>query len=107
MAIKRIWHGWTTSQNANAYQALLLREVFPGIEAMGIKGYRGISLLRRNLSEEVEFVTIMDFDTIEDVIAFKGEDFEQSYVPDAARLVLERWDELSTHYETIATRSAE
>jgi len=106
MAIKRIWHGWTTPGNADAYQALLHREVFPGIEAKGIAGYRGITLLRRDLPEEVEFVTIMDFDRIEDVIAFQGEDYEHCYVPDAARLLLKRWDERSAHFNLTEERRA-
>jgi hypothetical protein len=106
MAINRIWHGWTTPENADTYQALLHREVFPGIEAKGINGYRGITLLRRELPDEVEFVTIMTFDSIDDVIAFQGEDYEQCYVPDAARDVLKRWDELSAHYEIIERRGA-
>ena len=42
MAIKRIWHGWTTPENATAYENLLRDEVFPGIEAKQIPGYRGI-----------------------------------------------------------------
>jgi hypothetical protein len=104
MAINRIWHGWTTPENADSYQGLLHREVFPGIEAKGIKGYRGITLLRRALPDEVEFVTIMTFDSIDDVIAFQGENYAQCYVPDAARAVLKRWDELSAHYEIIEMR---
>lgn len=104
MAIKRIWHGWTTSENADAYQTLLHREVFSGIEAKGIAGYRGITLLRRDLPEEVEFVTIMDFDSVADVIAFQGEEYQRCYVPDAARRVLKRWDDWSGHYEIIETR---
>ncbi len=104
MAINRIWHGWTTPENADTYKALLHREVFPGIEAKGIKGYRGITLLRRDLPDEVEFVTIMTFDSIDDVIAFQGEDYEQCYVPDAARAVLKRWDDRSAHYEIIERR---
>jgi len=106
MAINRIWHGWTTPENADTYQALLHREVFPGIEAKGIKGYRGITLLRRALPDEVEFVTIMTFDSIDDVIAFQGEDYEQCYVPDAARAVLKRWDNRSAHYEIIERRGS-
>lgn len=104
MTINRIWHGWTTPENAEIYQALLHRDVFPGIEGKNLKGYRGIKLLRRDLPSEVEFVTIMSFDTIADVIAFQGEDYAKCYVPDAARAVLARWDELSAHYEVIEKR---
>ncbi len=65
MSIKRIWHGWTTPKNADLYQDLLHHEVFPGIESKEIEGYRSVELLRLDQKEEVEFVTIMTFDSIE------------------------------------------
>ena len=105
MAIKRIWHGWTEPQNADAYQALLHREIFPGIEAQGIAGLRSIELLRRDHGDEVEFVTVMMFDSLDDVIAFQGEDYEPAYVPDPAQEVLKRWDRKSAHYTVEETRS--
>ncbi|MBN1858129.1 antibiotic biosynthesis monooxygenase [Candidatus Bipolaricaulota bacterium] len=107
MAIKRIWHGWTTPDNADKYQTLLHREVFPGIEAKQIRGYLSIELLRRDLEDEVEFVTIMTFRSLQDVIDFQGEDYSRCYVPDEARKVLKRWDRISAHYETIESRNYE
>ncbi len=104
MAIKRIWHGWTTPENAAAYESLLRAEVFPGIEAKKIPGYRGIELLRLDRGEEVEFVTIMTFDSIQNVIDFQGPDYRRCYVPDAAREVLKRWDQTSDHYQVKETR---
>ncbi len=104
MAIKRIWHGWTTPENAAAYENLLRAEVFPGIEAKQIPGYRGIELLRLDRDEEVEFVTIMTFDSIQNVIDFQGPDYQRCYVPDAARKLLKRWDQTSDHYEVKETR---
>ena len=101
MAIKRIWHGWTTPQNAQAYRDVLLGEVLPGIEAKGIEGYRGIEVLERDLGSEVEFITIMTFDSLQSVINFQGEDYERCYVPDAAQQVLKRWDQRSAHYEMV------
>ena len=105
MATKRIWHGWTTPENADAYQQLLHDEVFPGIEAKNIPGYRKIELFRRDLEDEVEFVTIMTFDSLQNVIDFQGEDYKRCYVPDAAQQLLKRWDLESAHYETIETRN--
>ena len=105
MAIKRIWHGWTLPENAEAYQDLLHREVFPGIEAKGLTGYRCAELFRRDLGEEVEFMTILTFDTLEDVIAFNGKEYEKAYVPASARKVLKRWDQLSAHYTEEEKRS--
>jgi heme-degrading monooxygenase HmoA len=97
--IGRIWHGWTTPANADAYERLLKEEIFPAIAAKGVTGYRGIQLLRRPLDQDVEFVTIMWFDAWEAVKQFAGADYEQAYVPPKARAVLKRFDARSQHYE--------
>jgi hypothetical protein len=104
MSTKRIWHGWTTPGNADSYQKLLHDEIFPGIEAKNISGYRSIELFRRDLNEEVEFVTIMTFESLHNVIDFQGEDYKKCYVPEAAQKVLKRWDLESAHYQTIEIR---
>lgn len=105
MAIKRIWHGWTTPENADIYRHLLHDQVFPGIEAKNIPGYLGIELLRRDHDDEVEFITIMTFASLQNVIDFQGEDYTRCYVPEAARAVLKRWDQHSSHYEAIESRN--
>lgn len=105
MAIKRIWHGWTTKENANKYQNVLNNEVLPSIEAKNIPGYRKIEVLRIELKDEVEFVTIMTFDSLQNVIDFQGKDYKKCYVPDVAQKVLKRWDLESTHYELVETRN--
>jgi len=97
--ISRVWHGWTTPANADAYEALLKSEIFTGIESRRIAGYRGIHLFRRNLGKEVEFVTVMWFDSIDAVRAFAGEDYEVAVVPSKARALLSRFDARSQHYE--------
>jgi hypothetical protein len=97
--IGRIWHGWTAPDNADTYEKLLKTEIFPGIAAKGVQGYRGIQLFRRSLGAEVEFITIMWFESWEAVKQFAGEDFEHAYVPQKAREVLARYDERSQHYE--------
>ncbi|UFH52820.1 antibiotic biosynthesis monooxygenase [Spirosoma sp. KNUC1025] len=96
--IARIWHGWTTPQNADAYEKLLKEEVFKGIAAKQVAGYKGIQLLRREAGEEIEFTTIMWFESIDAVKAFTGkEDYEEAYVPAAARSILSRFDARSVH----------
>ena len=91
----------TIPENAEAYNLLLEREVRPGIEAKRIPGYRSLELLSRDLGEEVEFVTIMTFDSLQNVVDFQGEDYKRAYIPDAAKAVLSRWDEVCAHYETV------
>ena len=97
--ISRVWHGWTTQANADAYESLLKSEIFEGIQSRQIAGYRGIHLFRRNLGEEVEFITIMWFDSTEAVRAFAGQDYEVAVVPRKARALLSRFDARSQHYE--------
>ncbi len=104
MAIKRIWHGWTTKENADKYQNILHKEVLPSIEAKKITGYKKIEVLRIDLEDEVEFITIMTFESLQNVKDFQGEDYKRCYVPDAARQVLKRWDKESVHYDLVETR---
>lgn len=102
--ISRIWRGWTTSRNADAYEALLKAEIFTGIIDRGITGFRGIDLLRREVEEGVEFVTVMWFDSLLAVQTFAGEDYERAVVPPKARQLLIRFDERAAHYEVVERR---
>lgn len=97
--IVRIWHGWTKPENADIYEAMLKSEIFVGIQGRAIPGYRGIRLLRRPVEGEVEFITIMDFDSIDAVREFAGEDYTTAVVPPKARAVLAHFDAHSQHYE--------
>ena len=97
--ISRIWHGWTTPSNADTYESLLKKEIFVGIENRHINGFRSIQLLRRNVGKEVEFITIMLFDSLDAVREFAGEDYEAAVVPKSARGVLSHFDDRSQHYE--------
>ncbi len=102
--IGRIWHGYTTPENADTYEALLKEEIFVGIQDRQIQGYQGIQLFRRNVGAEVEFITIMWFESIDAVREFAGDDYETAVVPPKARAVLKRFDERSQHYEIRAQR---
>lgn len=104
--ISRIWRGWTTPANADAYESLLKSEIFQGIQDHQIAGYQGIHLLRRSLEDEVEFVTIMWFDSIDAVRTFAGDDYEAAVVPAKARALLSRFDARSQHYEVKAEMKA-
>ena len=97
--ISRIWHGWTSPQNADAYERLLREEVFTGIKARGIPGFIDIQMLRRPADSEIEFVTIMRFESLDAVREFAGEDYEACVVPPRARKFLSHFDERSQHYD--------
>jgi heme-degrading monooxygenase HmoA len=104
--IARIWYGYTTPDNADAYEALLKSEIFPGILARNVAGFRRIELLRGPVGDEVEFATVMWFDSLESVKAFAGADYETAVVLPKARAVLKRFDARSRHYEVREERNA-
>jgi heme-degrading monooxygenase HmoA len=96
--ISRIWHGYTTKGNADKYEDLLRSEIFVGIKSRNIKGYKGIQLFRREMATETEFITVMWFGSLEDVVEFAGQDHEKAVVPAKAQQVLTRYDRTSQHY---------
>lgn len=98
--ITRIWRGWTAPDNAAAYEKLLQEEWFEILASRVPSGYRGISLLRRELDSEVEFTTIMWFDDLEAVRAMAGDDYERAMIAPAARALFTRFEERATHYST-------
>jgi heme-degrading monooxygenase HmoA len=102
--ISRIWHGWTTHENADKYESLLRADVLPGIHR--IRGYTGAYLLRRDAADdEVEFITMTQFTDMSAVIAFAGKDYERAVIAPGAEKLLNRYDVRSAHYQTILTPS--
>ncbi len=68
--IARLWRGWTSIENAEAYEKLLREQVLPGLRQ--IDGYRGGYILRQEGNDEVEFVVMNLFESLEAVQAFAG-----------------------------------
>ena len=102
--ICRVWRGWTTNGNADAYERVVRGEVIPDIEARRIPGFHSIDLVRRERDNDVEFMTLMWFDTIDSVRRFMGEDYEAAHVPARAQAVLANFDTRSAHYDVLDRR---
>ena len=97
--ITRIWQGWTSQENADVYENLLRREIFPGIQAMNIDGMQGFELLRRPHQDEVEFMTVYRFADADSIRAMTGGTQSEAYVPPSAREVLKRFETTARHFE--------
>jgi heme-degrading monooxygenase HmoA len=95
--IARVWHGYTTPEHADAYEAMLKPELLPGISK--VSGYRGSYLLRRPAGAEIEFITIILWDSIEAIRAVAGADYETAVIPEARRKFLSRYDARAAHYQ--------
>ena len=95
--IARIWHGWTNRADAKAYEELLRDEIFPSIAARKINGYRGAELFIREDSDEVEFVTLLRFDSMDAVKEFAGTDPSKPVIYPKAEALITRMDQ-ARHY---------
>jgi heme-degrading monooxygenase HmoA len=102
--ICRVWRGWTSPGNADAYERIVQGQVIPGIEARRIPGFRSIDLVRRERDHDVEFMTLMWFDSLDSVRAFMGEDYDLAHVPPQAQAVLADFERRSAHYEVLDRR---
>lgn len=99
--IARVWHGNTKPENADAYETMLKPELLPGIGK--VRGYKGSYLLRKDGLDEVEFITIMLWDSIDALRAFAGPNYEASIIPEERRRYLSRHDAKAAHYEIVST----
>lgn len=100
--ILRLWSGWTTLEDAPAYDAILDTEVAPGIVDRRIQGLSAFEVWTRRGDEsndEREFLTAIWFDDLAAVREFTGGDPRKSVVPARARAVLSRFDAHSRHYD--------
>ncbi len=95
--IARVWRGWTRAENADAYEELLGRVVYPGLER--IKGYHGGYILRQDGKGEAEFVTVNLFESLEAVKAFAGADYEAPVFEPEARRLLSKVEPIARHYD--------
>jgi heme-degrading monooxygenase HmoA len=100
--IARIWHGWTTRENAAKYEKLLREEVLLEIAQRSIPGYKGAELFGREAdNDEMEFITLLRFETLDAVKIFAGKDYEQPVIPPECRRLLKRHGERSRHYRIV------
>ena len=100
--IARIWHGWTTRESAERYEKLLREEVLLEIAKRSIPGYNGAEIFIRDAeNNEVEFITLLRFETLEAVKIFAGHDYEEPVIPPECRRLLKRHSERSRHYRMV------
>lgn len=95
--IARIWHGWTKTADAKAYEQMLRDEIFPSIAARKIAGYRGAELFIRDDDDEVEFITLLRFDSMDAVKEFAGDDASKPVIFPKAEPLITRMEH-ARHY---------
>jgi hypothetical protein len=101
--ITRLWRGWTAIEDADAYEHFLLSELFPSMRS--IPGFRGADVLRRLEGEEVAFVTLTRFESLDDIREFAGDDYDVPVLEPQALALLSRHDERALHFDTASFTS--
>ena len=97
--IIRTWKGWTSLENAPVYENMLINEVFPEVKRKGVAGLEKVSISTQQKGDEMEFFLVLQFDHLDSVKAFAGEDYTQAYIPENAQRVLKRYDKTADHFE--------
>ena len=97
--IIRTWKGWTSIENASIYEDMLIHEVFPEVKKKGVLGLEKVSISTQNIEDEVEFFLVLQFDSIDSVKLFAGENYKNAYIPENAKKVLKRYDKTAEHFE--------
>lgn len=98
--IARHWRGWAENSNADAYEQLLKQKVLPSLGSIG--GYRGGYVLRSDGPNEVEFVVVNFFESLDAVKMFAGPDYTVAVFEPEARRLLSKVEPEARHYEVRA-----
>jgi antibiotic biosynthesis monooxygenase (ABM) superfamily enzyme len=101
--IGRIWHGWTKKADANTYERMLRDEIFPSIAARKIQGYHGAELFIREDGREMEFITLLRFDSMDAVKEFAGPDEDKPVIYPGVEELLTRMEQ-ARHYRVAVAR---
>ena len=96
--IIRTWKGWTSLENAPIYEDMLVNEVFPTVKQKGVEGLEKVSISTLETDDEMEFFLVLQFDSLESVKVFAGDDYEKAYIPENAKRVLSRYDKTAQHF---------
>ena len=99
--VARVWRGYAAPAESQLYPQHLLGSVRPKLDRMA--GFRGMYLLRRAGSEEVEFLVLTLWESMDAVRRFAGERPESAVVEPEARAALVRFDDSVKHYEVLAS----
>lgn len=101
--IERVWRGWTQPEQADAYERLLAETILPDIASAVDDGYRGHRVLRKSTGDLVAFMTVLRFDSMEDVHRLTGTDPERAHIPDEAKTLLSEWEDTAEHFDVRLT----
>lgn len=97
--ISRQWRGLARREHAASYVAHLQTETFPAIRRL--RGFVNASILRRDVPQGVEFLVVTQWNSLDDIRAFAGDDVENAVVPQKVHDMMVDYDRIVRHYEVV------
>ena len=97
--IARIFHASALPEKANDYVQHLQMSVLP--ELRQIDGFQGVQLLRKDSAEEVEFIVLTFWDSMDAIRKFAGEEADVAVVAPAAQAMFHEYDSTVKHFEIV------
>jgi heme-degrading monooxygenase HmoA len=95
--IARIWRGWTSSEDADAYVEYLEQTGIPAYR--GTAGNRGAFILRRRDGDRCEFLTLSFWTSLDAIRVFAGDAVDEAvFYPEDDRFLVDRETRV-THFE--------
>jgi heme-degrading monooxygenase HmoA len=97
--IARFWSARTTPAQAPTYIEHLKAKVLPVLQK--VDGYAGATLLKREEAGAVEIIVITQWNSLEAIRGFAGDDLEEAVVADEAAALLTWFDSRVKHYDIV------
>jgi heme-degrading monooxygenase HmoA len=97
--IARHWRGLAHSHYAAAYLEHLRTETFPQLST--IAGFIEASVMQRAEARGVEFLVVTNWQSLDAIVAFAGNDPEQAVVPERVKAMMIEFDDRARHYEVV------
>ncbi|HLO33439.1 MAG TPA: antibiotic biosynthesis monooxygenase [Anaerolineales bacterium] len=97
--IARIWRGFAFPEKAEEYAKHLQTAVLPDLRQ--IEGFQGVSLLRQDSAEAVEFIVLTFWESMEAIHKFAGENAEVAVVAPAAQGLFREYEVTVKHFEVV------
>jgi hypothetical protein len=97
--ISRHWIGLCKKDNVQDYIKHLQSDTFPQLQA--IEGFVAAHILHRQLAEGTEFLITTNWQSLDAIKQFAGENFTLAVVPDQVKWMMITYDKEVRHYEMI------
>jgi heme-degrading monooxygenase HmoA len=99
--IARMWRGFALPEKADEYVKHLQSSALP--ELYQIQGFQGVTLLRQDAAQVVEFIVLTFWESMDAVRKFAGAEAEIAVVSPAAQPLFREYDATVRHFEVVLT----